>query len=80
MNGAEPAASTERFPMDSYLLTHGKCVPGPGGRQHTLTRVYCNVINKGLKVLTPGIFLFPNYLKLNVLLETQRLPIPSPSH
>lgn len=71
MNGAEHAASTEQFAMESYPLTHNKYAPGPHERQQTRTWVYCNVINKGLKVLRPDIFLFTQHLKLNFLSETQ---------
>lgn len=72
MNGVEHAASTEQYAMDSYFLTHGKYTPGPGENQQTLTWVY-HVINKGLKVLTPGISFFTKHLKLNLLSETQWL-------
>jgi len=83
MNGVEHAASTEQHVIDSYFLTHGKYTPGPGEKQQTLTWVY--VINKGLKVLTPGISLFTKYLKLKLLSETQWLLVsllptnPSPT-
>ena len=72
MNGVEHAAPTEQYAMDSYFLTHGKYAPSPGEKQQTLTWVY-HIINKGLKVLTPGISLFTKHLKLNLLSETQWL-------